>query len=151
MKIVYASNLTAPDPDETVVPVIMCEELTDKEMAEYINLFTSEEVRERLQTLLNEEDQMTNIIPTFDVKDVPASDLYLIDDQLDNNTKEAHSEWASDAKAEIEAVESILISLAQAQKLHRDEFVALCLHLDAAKGWLNNMILLVNQKGENHA
>ncbi len=94
---------------------------------------------------------MTDHIPTFDVKDVPVSDLYLIDDQLDNNTKEAHSEWASDAKAEIEAVENILISLSQTQKLRRDEFVALCLHLDAAKGWLNNMILPVDQKGENHA
>ncbi len=51
---VYVPNLTAPDPDETVVPVIMCEELTSEEMAEYVNSFTSEEVRERLQTLLNE-------------------------------------------------------------------------------------------------
>ncbi len=53
---VYAPDLTEPDPDETIVSVIMCEELTDKEMAEYVNLFTSEEARERLQTLLNEEE-----------------------------------------------------------------------------------------------
>lgn len=47
-------NFYFPDPDDTVVPVVICEELTDEEARAYADLMSADEARARLQELLNE-------------------------------------------------------------------------------------------------
>lgn len=42
------------DPDDTVLPVVIMEPLTDQEARDYADMLTAEEAREELQRLLNE-------------------------------------------------------------------------------------------------
>ncbi len=60
-------------------------------------------------------------------------------DLLDNDTRAAHSEWASDAHADIQAGIDILNSLRLAGKITRDDYSNVCFFLQSAQGWMNNM------------
>ena len=54
MQFVNIPNLYFPDPDDTVVPVVVCEELTDDEARDYADMLTADEARARLNELLQQ-------------------------------------------------------------------------------------------------
>lgn len=73
---------------------------------------------------------MWNIIEFFDLKDVPTSDLCM---QLADDTKEAHSECASDAYADVQSAIDILDSLRLAGKLSQEHFQDVQFFLQSAQ------------------